>query len=113
MVKRLEPDLNSVFSALADPTRRAILEKLAGGPSSVSALAEPFSISLPAISRHLSILIDAGLIEAQKVGRRRWMSLRPHRLKDAAAWLDRYQKFWSQRLDALDRLLTSGERSRK
>jgi DNA-binding transcriptional ArsR family regulator len=106
MVKYYTIDLDAVFAALADPTRRAILEKLSHGPASVSELAEPFSISLPAVSKHLTVLSEAGLINTVKDGRVHMMHLQSGPLRRAAAWLDRYEKFWNVRIKALERLLT-------
>ena len=100
-------DLDAVFAALADPTRRAILESLRNGPASVTELAGPFRISLPAVSKHLAVLAAAGLIEAERDGRIRRMHLRTEPLKEAAAWLDRYEHFWNRRLDALERMLAA------
>ena len=102
MVKYNDRQLDTVFSALSDPTRRAILEKLTHGPLSVTALAEPFSISIPAVSKHLSVLNDAGLIEMEKDGRIHRMHLRSKALREAAAWLDHYAKFWNERFDGLE-----------
>ncbi len=113
MVKYAGSNLDSVFAALADPTRRAILEKLTRGRATVSELAQPFTISLAAVSKHISVLSDAGLIEIKKDGRFHRIDLRTGTLKDAAAWLDRYEKFWSKRLDALEGLLTSPKHSKK
>jgi DNA-binding transcriptional ArsR family regulator len=98
----MAPDrLDSTFAALADPTRRAILDRLAGGEASVTALAAPFAISLPAISKHLKVLERAGLI-----GRSRDAQWRPCRLdaaplKEAALWLEQYRRFWEESFDRL------------
>jgi DNA-binding transcriptional ArsR family regulator len=99
--------LDRVFGALADPTRRAILERLTRGEETVMALAEPFSSSLPAISKHLRVLEGAGLIVRQKSGRRRICRIEPAAMNDAAAWIDHYRRFWTERLDALETLLNS------
>ena len=93
--------LDNTFSALADPTRRAILARLAQGETSVSDLARPFPISLPAISRHLRVLEQAGLLERRKRGRVHHCRLRPVPLKQAVQWLDRYRVFWEGQLDGL------------
>ena len=106
MVKYQTIDLDAVFSALADPTRRAIIEKLSTGSATVTELAEPFSMSLPAVSKHLAVLAQAGLIETEKEGRVHRMHLREGAMKDAAAWLDRYEKFWNGQLNALERFLS-------
>lgn len=113
MVKYSAANLDSVFSALGDPTRRAILDRLSTGRASVTQIAKPFNISIAAVSKHLAVLGEAGLIEKKVDGRIHWMHLRSDALKDASAWLDRYEKFWNTRLDALEQLLTSPKRSRK
>lgn len=103
--------LNDVFSALADPTRRAILARLAEGEASVSELAEPFSMSQPAISKHLRVLEKAGLVRAGQDAQRRPRRLDAAPLADAADWLERYRQAWernAQRLDALLDDLKSG-----
>jgi len=102
MVKYSEADLDRTFSALADPTRRALLARLGREDGvSVSELAEPFPVSLPAIMKHLGVLSDAGLISRQKSGRTVTCRLNPAPLADAMAWLDFYQRFWSAQLDRL------------
>jgi DNA-binding transcriptional ArsR family regulator len=96
--------LNATFSALADPTRRAILARLASGEASVSDLAKPFAMSQPAISKHLKVLERAGLISRGRDAQRRPRRLEAKPLAEAAAWLERYRQFWEgtfQRLDAL------------
>jgi DNA-binding transcriptional ArsR family regulator len=90
------------FGALADPTRRAILARLALGEASVREVAEPFPISAPAISRHLKVLEDAALIGRRKQGQTHILSLNPAGLKSAQAWLDQTYAFWSGALDRLD-----------
>jgi DNA-binding transcriptional ArsR family regulator len=97
--------LSTIFSALADPTRRAILARLADGDATVTELAEPFSISLPAISRHLKVLEQAGLISRSRSAQWRSSSLEPEPLREATAWMARYQEFWDERYDRLDALL--------
>jgi len=103
--------LSGVFGALADPTRRAILARLALGETSVGDLAAPFDISLPAVSKHLGVLENAGLIHRQAQGRVRRCRLDAGAMKDAADWIEQYRDFWEVRLDALARYLeeTSGE----
>jgi len=91
-----------VFAALADPTRRAILARLADGDATVSELAEPFSISLPAISRHLKVLERAGLISRSRSGQWRSSSLQATPLKEATDWMERYRVFWDASFDRLD-----------
>ena len=97
--------LDTTFAALADPTRRAILKRLMHGASTVSALAEPFNKSLPAISKHLTVLENAGLITRKKEGRTHHIILAAHPLKDAAEWLSAYGEFWEDSFDALAALL--------
>jgi DNA-binding transcriptional ArsR family regulator len=94
--------LDRTFGALVDPTRRAILARLEReGGASVSALAQPFAIKLPAVMKHLDVLDDAGLITRSKVGRTVTVRLRPEPIREAVDWLRRYERFWSQRLDRL------------
>jgi DNA-binding transcriptional ArsR family regulator len=95
--------LSVIFAALADPTRRAILARLAEGDATVSELAEPFAISLPAISRHLKVLEQAGLITRSRSAQWRSSSLQVEPLREATEWMERYRRFWDinfQRLDA-------------
>jgi DNA-binding transcriptional ArsR family regulator len=97
------PDpLTTTFSALADPTRRAILARLALGEASVNQLAEPFSLSQPAISKHLKVLERAGLITRGRSAQWRPCKLDGAALKDVADWLEPYRRFWEERLDRLD-----------
>jgi DNA-binding transcriptional ArsR family regulator len=97
--------LSTTFAALADPTRRAILARLAVGESSVNQLAEPFDISLPAISRHLKVLENAGLITRGRDAQWRPCKLNPDRLKTVDDWLDDYRRFWEESFDRLDEYL--------
>ncbi len=94
--------LSATFAALADPTRRAILAKLASGKSSVTELAEPFEMSLPAISKHLKVLERAGLIARGREAQWRPCQLAAGPLKDASQWLEHYRKFWEQSFDRLE-----------
>ncbi|HEX6249494.1 MAG TPA: metalloregulator ArsR/SmtB family transcription factor [Nocardioidaceae bacterium] len=94
--------LSAIFSALADPTRRAILARLAEGDATVSELAEPFSISLPAISRHLKVLEQAGLITRTRSAQWRSSSLRTEALREVLDWVEPYRALWDTRLDRLD-----------
>ncbi|HTI82064.1 MAG TPA: metalloregulator ArsR/SmtB family transcription factor [Acetobacteraceae bacterium] len=96
------PTLDQTFSALADPTRRAILARLATGEASVNELAQPFDMSLPAISKHLKVLERAGLISRGRDAQFRPCRLEPHALKRAADWIDQYRVFWEQSLDRLE-----------
>jgi DNA-binding transcriptional ArsR family regulator len=97
--------LSSTFAALADPTRRAILARLALGETSVSKLAEPFDMSLPAVSKHLKVLENAGLITRGREAQWRPCRIEPRALKGVDEWLERYRRFWEERLDRLDEYL--------
>jgi DNA-binding transcriptional ArsR family regulator len=94
--------LSVIFSALADPTRRAILARLSEGDATVNELAEPFEISLPAISRHLKVLEHAGLISRSRNAQWRSSSLEAAPLREATEWMERYRQFWDESLDRLD-----------
>lgn len=99
----MSPDQLSVtFAALADPTRRAILAHLAKGEASVSELAKPFEMSLPAISKHLKVLERAGLIKRSREAQWRPCQLKAESLKEAANWIEQYRQFWEQNLDRLE-----------
>src|SRR5881396_2673254 len=95
-------DLSATFSALADPTRRAILARLAAGEAMVGELAEPFAMTLPAVSKHLKVLERAGLIARGREAQWRPCRLDAGPMKDAAEWLDRYRRFWEESFDRLD-----------
>jgi DNA-binding transcriptional ArsR family regulator len=99
--------LSNVFGALADPTRRAILASLAGGDRTVGELVAPFSISQPAISRHLRVLEDAGLITRSRRATARLSHLRAEPLREAVDWLVGYREFWEESFERLDELLES------
>ncbi len=101
MVKYQTETLDAVFSALGDPTRRGILAQLAKGEARVTDLAVPYRMSLPAVSKHLRVLEEAGLVKKEKEGRVIRCSFNPEPLKDAAAWITQYRQFWEERLDAL------------
>ncbi|HEV8401382.1 MAG TPA: metalloregulator ArsR/SmtB family transcription factor [Gemmatimonadales bacterium] len=108
--------LDAIFAALADPTRRAIIARLASGQASVMELAEPFAMSQPAISKHLKVLERAGLISRGREAQRRPRRLEAKRLEEADKWLERYRKLWEanyQRLDALLEQLKTQEKERK
>ncbi len=109
----MPPDLNVTFSALADPTRRAILARLAAGESSVTELAEPFEMSLPAISKHLKVLERAGLIARSRTAQWRPCRLEAGPLKDAADWLEHYRRFWEESFDRLAKYLRELQGSEK
>lgn len=98
-------DFDSVFHALADPTRRAIITRLCGGPASVSELAKPFAMSLPAIVQHLQVLENSGLVRSEKIGRVRSCSLVPATVRVAEAWLGQRKTQAEQRLDRLEAFL--------
>jgi DNA-binding transcriptional ArsR family regulator len=97
--------VGQVFHALADPTRRAIVERLVGGPASVKALAEPVAMSLPAVMQHLKVLEDAGVIVTEKAGRVRSCRIEPKALRDAEGWLSCQRTAWERQLDQLDTYL--------
>src|SRR5262245_53017739 len=97
--------LSATFAALADPTRRAILARLASGECSVTELAEPFDMSLPAVSKHLRVLERAGLIAQRREAQRRPCRIEAGPIKEVADWADRYRKIWEARLDRLDEYL--------
>jgi DNA-binding transcriptional ArsR family regulator len=94
--------VSDVFGALADPTRRAILARLAEGEATVNELAEPFPVSLQAISKHLNVLERAGLIKRIRDAQRRRCRLDPTPLRDLARWVEQYRRFWDERYDTLD-----------
>jgi DNA-binding transcriptional ArsR family regulator len=104
--------LSTTFSALADPTRRAILARLALGETSVNEIAEPFEMSLPAVSRHLKVLENAGLITRSRDAQWRPCRLRADQLKTATEWLDGYRRFWEESFDRLDEYLATLKVSR-
>ena len=101
----MQDHISSTFAALADPTRRAILARLALGETSVNELAAPFEMSLPAVSRHLKVLEHAGLIARSRDAQWRPCKLRPEQLKSAADWLEGYRRFWEESFDRLDEYL--------
>ena len=100
--ERSSEDLDLLFGALADATRRGIVERLAAGDATVTELAAPYAISLPAISRHLKVLERASLITRSQQGRWRHARLSPASLADAATWLSRYERLWTESFDRLD-----------
>jgi DNA-binding transcriptional ArsR family regulator len=110
----MTPDhLSATFAALADPTRRAILARLAAGNASVTALAEPFEMSMPAISKHLKVLERAGLIARGREAQWRPCRLEAGPLKDIAEWVEHYRHFWEQSFDRLDDYLKELQRKEK
>ena len=102
MNRMAQDQLSVTFAALADPTRRAILDRLSLGKATVSDLAEPFAISLPAVSKHLKVLERAGLIRRSRDARWRPCTLNAQPLATAAAWVEHYRRFWSTSFDRLD-----------
>ncbi len=107
------PDLDAVFAALADPTRRAILTRLATGEASVNEIAAPFRMSQPAVSKHLKVLERAGLIERDVDRQRRPARLRADPMEAAVTWLEEFRQFWSSSFDQLDDLLEDLKRAQK
>ena len=105
MIMSSEQQLDATFAALADPTRRAILARLASGEVSVMDLVSPFAMSQPAISKHLKVLERAGLVTSGREAQRRPRRLNAKPLADASAWLENYRQFWEERFERLDLLL--------
>src|SRR5215210_4158630 len=101
--------LDRTLAALADPTRRAILERLGSGDATISELAEPFGISLTGIKKHVQVLEDAELVTTEKVGRVRWCSVGPRRLEDVHAWTEMYRRMLDGRLDRFGAMLERTE----
>lgn len=101
--------LDDTMLALADPTRRAILQRLGSGEARVTELAAPFAMSLNAVSKHIRILERAELVSRRKAGRDHFLSLNPKPLDEAAAWIDQQRRFWTANLDALERALAEHE----
>lgn len=99
--------LDSVFAALADPTRRALLQRLMDGDASVAQLAEPFHMSQPAISKHLKVLETAGLISRTRIATARYSHLEAEPLKEATEYMERYRRFWGKAFDRLDAALAA------
>jgi DNA-binding transcriptional ArsR family regulator len=105
--------MSATFAALADPTRRAILERLAAGDASVTEIAEPFEMSLPAVSKHLKVLERAGLIARSREAQWRPCRLEAAPLRDADEWIERYRSFWEQSFDRLDQYLRELQQNEK
>ena len=103
-------ELTAAFAALADPTRRAILARLAEGETTVSELAKPFDMSLPGVSKHLKVLRDAGLVTQGRKAQWRPYRIEPARLHDVAAWVEQYRKLWEERFDRLEDYLRELDR---
>jgi DNA-binding transcriptional ArsR family regulator len=111
--------LDAVFAALADPTRRAIIERLSRGEARVTEVAEPFRMSLNAVSKHIRVLEASGMVERRRRGREHVLSINPRSLDEVDDWIERTRQYWGERLDAMERLLrelklghTSGPRDR-
>lgn len=105
MVEHQAPFLDSIFHALADPTRRAMLHRLSAGETSIGELATPFSMSFAGASKHVKVLERAGLVRRRISGRTHLCRLEAARLKEARDWINHYERFWTSRLDVLERLL--------
>jgi DNA-binding transcriptional ArsR family regulator len=99
--------LDLAFAALSDPTRRRIVARLTRGETRVSDLAQPFDMSLTAVTKHLKVLEKAGLVRRERLGREHYMRLRAAPLKEIARWTSQYERFWNQRLDALGEFLAN------
>jgi len=112
MVEYVSRTLDRVFAAVADPTRRAILENLTQGPATVTEIARSFPVSLNAVSKHIMVLERAGLIRREIQGREHHCSLAVRPLREATAWLDHYREFWETRLDALEQHLAAKKKQR-
>jgi DNA-binding transcriptional ArsR family regulator len=108
-MNRKKPDIDRVFHALGDPSRRAIMEKLSEGPISVSRLAEPLAITLAAVVQHLQVLEDSGLVQTEKVGRVRTCRIEPAGLSVAEQWINDRRSIWDRRFDRLGDLLAESD----
>jgi DNA-binding transcriptional ArsR family regulator len=113
MANKTDDQITSTFAALADPTRRAILSRLALGKTSVTELAAPFEMSMPAVSRHLKVLERAGLISRGREAQWRPCKLNAKPLKEAAEWLEEYRQFWEQSFDRLEEYLKTMQAKEK
>ena len=105
--------LNGVFAAVADPTRRGILQRLGQGDASIGDLAQAFEMTLTGIKKHVTVLESAGLVRSEKVGRVRTCQLGPRRLEEEAAWIERYRQLWDARFDELDKVVEELKRKEK
>jgi DNA-binding transcriptional ArsR family regulator len=110
MVKQSTRRLDVIFAALADPIRRGMLERLSRGEATAGELARPHNVSLPAISRHLRVLENAGLLARRKTGRIHRCRLNPRPIEDAAQWIAQYRRFWEQQFNALAKFLEENEK---
>lgn len=109
MTATAETDLDRTLTALADPTRRAILQRLSRGEARVTEVARPFDMSLNAVSKHIRVLERAHLIRRRRAGREHFLAFNPRPLDEAAAWIEEKRTFWSARLDALERVLSQAD----
>ncbi|WP_394828641.1 ArsR/SmtB family transcription factor [Pendulispora albinea] len=103
----MQAPLDRAFAALADPTRRAIIDRLARGPSRVTDMAEPFAMSLNAVSKHIKVLEQAGLLRRVRIGREHHLTLEAAPLREVVQWTSQYERFWNDRLDRLEAFLTT------
>ena len=113
MVQYSRARLDSSFAALADTTRRGVLEQLARGDASITDLADKFHMTLTGIKKHVSVLEEAGLVTTEKVGRVRTCKLGPQKLDDVSAWLESYRRRWEARFDALDEIIEELKRKER
>ncbi len=105
MVQFYQTHVDTAFSALADPTRRGVLERLGRGDASITDLATTFDMTLTGMKKHVGVLEQAGLVATRKVGRVRTCGLGPRRLEEEAAWIERYRQLWAARFDELDKVI--------
>src|SRR4029450_8916505 len=103
----MNASIDAVMSAVSDPTRRAIIQRLGKGPARVTDIAEPFAMSLPAISRHLKVLERAGLVRRERIGREHILEVEAAPLREIQRWTSQFEKFWSGRLDRLEKYFTN------
>ena len=108
----IAPQLNDVLVAISDPTRRAILDRLSRGPARVTDVAEPFNMSLAAVSKHVRVLERAGLVQRARAGREHALALDARPLRQVARWTSRYERFWNERLDRLEAFFAQREKGR-
>jgi DNA-binding transcriptional ArsR family regulator len=108
----ISPDLDNVLVAIADPTRRAILDRLARGSARVTDVAEPFDMSLAAVSKHVQMLERAGLVQRERRGREHTLTLNARPLRQVARWTSHYERFWNERLDRLEEFFAQKATSR-
>ena len=111
MTAPAQPDLNLTLLAISDPTRRAILRRLSAGEQRVTTLAEPFCMSLNAVSKHIRVLENARLVRRRRIGREHLLSFHAQPLDEAANWIERQRTFWAARLDALEAALRAEDRA--